>query len=610
MSLLTNFYTITELYSYLTEEYSKIASNFVLKHKVEKEWVGITYSQLKEETESLGLGLASLGVKRGDKVAIIAENRPEWVYADMAILGLGAADVPLYPSLTSDSIEFILNDSESVGVICSNKFQLNKINKIKANCRTIKFVIVMNNADVPADAPMTYSFNQVKEMGKEYGSAHQNYFKEQAKLAKENDICTIIYTSGTTGEPKGVVLTHKNIVSNIKSAKKILPIGKEDIFLSFLPLCHIFERMGGYYTAFSSGGMVVYAQSIESVAGDLIDVKPTIMTTVPRLFERIYSKVMKNVESQPVKKQKIFHWAIGIGRQFADARRAGKISVGLKLKQKLADKLVFAKLREKTGGRLRYFISGGAALPRELGEFFEAVGILILEGYGLTESSPVISANRPDDYKFGSVGKPAPGVEVKIASDGEILAKGDNIMQGYYKNKKETDDTIKDGWLHTGDIGVFDAEGFLIITDRKKNLFKTSGGKYIAPTPIENLFLASKFIDQFILIGDRRMFLSALIVPDFEALKEFADSRNIPYTSNSELAQNKQIYDLLEKELAAMQKKLANYERVRKFALLDKPFSIESGEITPTLKLKRKVIEERYSHLIDEMYAELGKDNF
>lgn len=609
MSLLTNFFTITELYTYLTEEYAKIASNFVLKHKVDKEWVGVTYNNLREETESLGLGLASLGVKRGDRVAIIAENRPEWVFADMAILGLGGADVPLYPSLTSDSIEFIMNNSESVGIICSNKFQLNKINKVKHNCKSLRFIIVMNNNDATPEQGV-YSFKQVQELGNEYGKHHSNYFKEQVKLAKENDICTIIYTSGTTGEPKGVVLTHKNIVSNIKSAKKILPIGKDDIFLSFLPLCHIFERMGGYYTAFSSGGMVVYAQSIESVAGDLVDVKPTIMTTVPRLFERIYSKVMKNVESQPVKKQKIFHWAIGIGRQLADTRRSGKISIGLKLKHKLADKLVFAKLREKTGGRLRYFISGGAALPRELGEFFEAVGILILEGYGLTESSPVISANRPDDYKFGSVGKPAPGVEVKIASDGEILAKGDNIMQGYYKNKKETDDTIKDGWLHTGDIGVFDAEGFLVITDRKKNLFKTSGGKYIAPTPIENLFLASKYIDQFILIGDRRMFLSALIVPDFEALKEFADGRNIPYASNQDLAQNKQIYDLLEKELAAMQKKLANYERVRKFALLDKPFSIESGEITPTLKLKRKVIEERYAHLIDEMYTEVGRENF
>ena len=280
-----------------------------------------------------------------------------------------------------------------------------------------------------------------------------------------------------------------------------------------------------------------------------------------------------------------------------------KIFLGLSVKHKLADKLVFKKLRDRTGGKLRFFIQGGAALARELGEFFESVGITIAEGYGLTESSPVISANRIDNYKFGTVGKPFASVEVKIAHDGEILARGPNIMQGYYKNKKETENTIKDGWLHTGDIGVFDAEGFLIITDRKKHLFKTSTGKYIAPTPIENLFLASKYIEQFILIGDRRMFLSALIVPDFEALKEYADSRGIKYSSNDDLVQIKEVYDLMENELGKFQKNLANYERVRKFALLDKPLSLDGGEITPTLKVRREVIENRYKNLIDGMYS-------
>jgi len=287
--------------------------------------------------------------------------------------------------------------------------------------------------------------------------------------------------------------------------------------------------------------MIAYASSIESVAGDLLEIHPTIVTSVPRLFERIYSKVIKNVESQPAKKQKIFNWAIGVGKKYHAAQKAGNLPIGLSLQHKIADTLVFKKIREKTGGKLRFFISGGAALARELGEFFEAIGIVIIEGYGLTESSPVIAANRVDSYKFGTVGKPFPSVEVKIASDGEILARGASIMQGYFKNKKETDATIIDGWLHTGDIGVFDAEGFLMITDRKKNLFKTSGGKYIAPTPIENLFLASKYIDQFVLIGDRRMFLSALIVPDFEALKEYADSHNIQYKTNNDLVDIKEI---------------------------------------------------------------------
>jgi len=331
------------------------------------------------------------------------------------------------------------------------------------------------------------------------------------------------------------------------------------------------------------------------------------MTSVPRLFERIYSKIIRNVESQSPKKQKIFTWAINTGKEYARLKKTGSIPITLKLKHKLADKLVYKKLREKTGGNLRFFISGGAALSRELGEFFEAVGIMIIEGYGLTESSPVITANRIDDYKFGTVGKPFSGVEVKIAKDGEILARGPNIMQGYFKKKKETEETIIDGWLHTGDIGVFDADGFLMITDRKKHLFKTTAGKYIAPTPIENTFLSSKYIDQFMLIGDSRMFLSALIVPDFESLKEYADSHQIPYVNEQDLVKNEEIYKLLEKDMARLQKNLANYERVRKFVLLDKPFTVESGEITPSLKIRRKIVEENYSNLIEQMYSTLEK---
>jgi long-chain acyl-CoA synthetase len=602
VALLKNFNTIPELFIFLTEEYGKNLERPLLKHKVNKEWVGISYSQFRKETENIALGLASLGVKRGDRVAIISENRPEWVYADMAILGLGAIDVPLYPSLTADNVEFILNNSESTTIIVSNKFQLNKLLKIRNNCRFLKNIIILNEKDFIPGNKNLFTIKEVQERGADFGKNNPYYFKEEMKLAKPSDLCTIIYTSGTTGEPKGVMLTHDNIVSNVRDALLSFPIDKTDVFLSFLPLCHIFERMAGYYTAFASGAMICYAETIDSVSSDLLEIKPTLMTAVPRLFERIHSKVIKNFESQPAKKQKIINWSLETGRQYAQAKKRKNIPVSLSLKHAVANKLVFSKLREKTGGNIRFFISGGAALSRDLGEFFEAVGILILEGYGLTESSPVISANRIDNYKFGSVGKPFSSVEVKIAHDGEILARGPNIMQGYYKNKKETDATIIDGWLHTGDIGVFDAEGFLIITDRKKHLFKTSAGKYIAPTPIENLFLASKFIEQFILIGDRRMFLSALIVPDYEAIKEYADSNNIPYKDETELVEKKEIYDMMEKELAQFQKNLANYERVRKFALLDKPLTLEGGEITPTLKIRRNVIEERYKNLIEGMY--------
>jgi len=602
MALLKSCLTITDLYQFLTEEYGKSLDKDLLKYKVDGTYTGISYSKLKEETDNFGFGLATLGIKRDDKIALISENRPEWVYADMATLALGATNVPLYPSLTSESIEYILNNSESKGVIVSNQFQLNKLLKIRDNCNHLKFIIIMNDSDFDSSVKDLYSFKQVQEKGVQKKSESPSLLRESMQQVKEDDVCTIIYTSGTTGIPKGVVLTHKNIMSNVTSCLETFPITKEDVFLSFLPLCHIFERMGGYYTAFASGGTVYYAESIEKVATNLMEVKPTIMTSVPRLFERIYSRIIKNVESQPEKKQKIFFSAIKVGTEFAKAKKTGKIPLTLKIKNTLASKLVFNKLVERTGGNIRFFISGGAALSRELGEFFDAVGITIIEGYGLTESSPVITANRVDDYKFGAVGKPLPGVEVKIAPDGEILAKGPNIMKGYYKNKKETDETIKDGWLHTGDIGVFDADGFLMITDRKKHLFKTTAGKYIAPTHIENTFLASKYIDQFMVIGDRRMFISALIVPDFEAVKEYADSHKIPYSDEKDLVKNDKIYKLLEEDMFRFQKKLANYERVRKFVLLDRPFTIDSGEITPSMKIKRKIVEENYTDLIELMY--------
>ncbi|KAF0152612.1 MAG: Long-chain acyl-CoA synthetase [Ignavibacteria bacterium] len=605
MGIYKDFKTISQLFQIMTMEFGKGKERPALKYKSGEQWIGVSYDELLRQTELLALGLASMGVKRGDKIAIIAENRPEWAYSDFAVLGLGAADVPLYPISTSETIEFCVNNSESVGIIVSNKFQLNKVLKVRGNCKTLRFIVVMNNDERGSEKDV-FTFADLQAKGIEFQKSNSSHFVESMNLCQENDLCTIIYTSGTTGEPKGVVLTHKNIISNVKGAHEVFDIGESDSFLSFLPLCHIFERMAGYYTAFSAGSMIAYAESIEKVAQNLKEVQPTIMTAVPRLFERIYSKIKRNVDSQPEKKQKIFNWAIELGKEYQVSRKSGHpVPIFLTLKRKLADKLVYHKLREATGGNLRFFISGGAALSRELGQFFEAVGILIIEGYGLTESSPVLSCNRLNDYKFGTVGKPYPGVEIKIAKDGEILAYGPNIMQGYYKNKRETEETIKDGWLHTGDIGVFDAEGFLIITDRKKHLFKTSGGKYIAPTPIENMFLASKFIDQFILIGDRRMFLSALIVPDYEALKEYADANRIQYKDVEELVEMKQIYELLEKDLDQFQKKLANFERVRKFAILDKPFTIETGELTPSLKIKRKVIEERYKDLIEDMYKGL-----
>jgi long-chain acyl-CoA synthetase len=603
MPSLKPFRTIPELFSYLTSEFGNISGKFLMHVKEDGKYRGISFKEFEAQTENFAFGLSSLGIKRGDKIAISSENRPEWVYSDMAILGLGGIDIPIYPSLTTESEEFILNNSDSVGIIVSNKFQLNKVLKVWNNCKKIKFVIVFNEKDIEDKTNSNvYSFKEVQEMGKKLKSTSPELFKENIKLTDENDLCTIIYTSGTTGEPKGVMLTHKNIISNVHAALESIPISTDDVFLSFLPLCHIFERMGGYYTGFACAGSIYYAESIELISQNILEVKPTIITTVPRLFERIYSKIIKNVEKEAVSKQKIFYWAIDVGKKYTQLKKENNIPFKLKIEYAIAEKLVFSKLKEKMGGRLRFFVSGGAALSREMGEFFEAIGVIILEGYGLTESSPVIAANRVDDYKFGTVGKVMPGVQVKIATDGEILVKGPNVMLGYYKNKSETNEVIKNGWLHTGDIGVFDSDGFLIITDRKKHLFKTSGGKYIAPAPIENLFLSSKYIDQFVLIGNHRMFLSALIVPDFESILEYADSHKISYLDTKDLIGKKEIYNLLDKEITSIQKKLANYERVRKFAILDKPFTIESGEITPSLKIKRKIVEERYAYLIEGMY--------
>ena len=604
MSVAVAFSTINELFDNITAQYSN-ETRPVLMYKADKEYRSITYSQLHDNVQRCMFGLSALGVKQKKKIAIVSENRPEWVVADMAIAKLGAVSVPIYPTLTAKQIEYIFNDADVSLAIVSNIAQLTKIKKVKRRISSLKHCVVMNERDLPKDK-FVIGFSDVEALGESVMNGPKKKLPKIQK-PKPNDLLTIIYTSGTTGNPKGVMLSHHNLVSNIKAAAEAIPFNHDDTFLSFLPLCHSFERMAGYYTAFSCGATIAYAESVETVRDNLMEIRPTIMTSVPRLFERIQSRIQKNVDSGSVAKQKIFYWAIGVGKKYAAAKRSGSVSSILSTQYKLADKLVFSTLRERTGGRVRFFVSGGAALPRELGEFFESAGIIIIEGYGLTETSPVLTANRLDDFKYGTVGTPIDGVTIRIADDGEILAKGPNIMQGYYNNRKATREVIdKDGWFHTGDIGLFDSQGHLVITDRKKHLFVSSGGKNIAPQPIENLFLQSKFVDQFVLIGDRRMFLSALIVPDFDALQEYADRNNISYADVKELSEKPEIHSIIQGEINSLQKDLANFERVRKFVLLDKPFSIENGEMTPTQKIKRNVVEERYAHLIEDMYKNIA----
>lgn len=601
MPVAVSFSTIPEMFHNITARFAH-ENRPLLMYKEGGAYKGIGYQELKGQVERFANGLASLGIKRGDRVGIIAENRPEWVISDLACVSLGAIDVPIYPTMTAKQTEFIFNDAGVVAAIVSNASQLNKVLKVAHDVKTMKHIIIMSDKGVVAGGD-ALNFARVMEQGDEFQRHHPNHLAESLKMVRPDDLLTFIYTSGTTGNPKGVMLTHGNLVSNIINAAEVIGIEPGFKMLSFLPLCHSFERMAGYYTAMACGATIAYAETVETVRDNMLEVQPEVITTVPRLFERIHSRIVKLVDTYPPARRKIFYWAIGVGRAYQLARKRGTVSPVLKLQHALADRLVFSKLRARTGGRMRFFVSGGAALPREFGEFFEAVGLKIIEGYGLTETSPVLTANRLDNYKFGSVGQPIPGVEIKIAEDGEILARGPNIMQGYWNNPEATKEVIaKDGWFHTGDIGVIDSDGFVYITDRKKHLFVSSGGKNIAPQPIENLFLSSKYIEQFVLIGDRRMFLTALIVPDFEALKEYADSHKIPYISSSDLVRHEAIYKLVESDIQALQRDLANFERVRKFALLEKPFSIEEGELTPTLKVKRKAVEEKYAHLIEGMY--------
>jgi long-chain acyl-CoA synthetase len=578
----------------------------MLMRKVDKLYRGISFSQCRRNVELFSLGLASLGVKKDDKVAIISENRPEWIVADMSSVTLGAVDVPIYPTLTPSQISYILNDSGVKVVIVSNALQLSRVLKIRSDVKTLKQIILMNEK-IDQKAKNLLTFSEVIALGEQFEKSHRTLFRESLANAKPDDLLTIIYTSGTTGNPNGVMLTHRNLVSNMKAAAMVFPLGPDDTLLSFLPLCHSFERMAGYYTAMSCGSSVAFAESAETVGDNLLEVHPTVVTTVPRLFERIYSRIMKQIDGSPVTRQRIFHWAISVGKEFSRQKHAGSVSPLTRVQYALADRLVFTKLKQRTGGRIRFFISGGAPLSRELGEFLEAVGITIIEGYGLTETSPVLTANRPDDYRFGTVGKPIPGVEIKVADDGEILAKGPNIMRGYYNNADATAEVIdREGWFHTGDVGVFDPQGHLIITDRKKHLFVSSGGKNIAPQPIENLFLQSKYIDQFVLVGDGRMFLTALIVPEFEILKEYAKSVGIAFSRDSDLIQIEDVRKVFEKEIQSLQKDLPTYERVRRFELLPEQLTVENGEITPTLKVKRKAVEKKFEALIEKMYQDVS----
>ncbi len=528
----------------------------------------VSWRQAWDRVKETALGLMDLGVQPGDRVAILSENRPEWAFADLGILSAGGITVPIYLTLTAEEVEHILRDSGARVLFAADPELMGKVVHLQ---KELDLKVILFDAPYRVTGPRVWWFGELLGLGATASQEHRRLLEERIERGKPEEAASIIYTSGTTGAPKGVVLTHDNFLSNCRAVKEVLPIGEEDLMLSFLPLSHVFERMAGYYFVLSVGGTIAYAENLDSVPRNLLETRPTVITGVPRFYEKMHDRILEAVRAAPAFKRALFRWAL----------RAGS-------KNPFADLLVFSKLRARMGGRIRFCVSGGAPLSKELAEFFYSAGILILEGYGLTETSPVITCNRLDRFRFGTVGLPLPGVEVRIAGDGEILTRGPHVMRGYYKNPAATAEAIDaEGWFHTGDVGALDAEGFLSITDRKKDLIKTSGGKMVAPQNLEAALKADPAITDCVVIGDKRKYLTALVVPNPEKTRGLAPE---------------QAHAFIWQRVEQLNRTLASFEQIKKIALLPEPFSSGGGELTPTLKVKRRVVAERYAAEIEALY--------
>ena len=568
-------------------------------------WRSLTHREVAQRVLRAGLALRRLGVRRGDRVAILSENRPGWLVADFACLCVGASDVPLYPTLPARQLEYILKDSGAIAIFVSTAPQLAKIQELRGELPALQHVIAM---DPDARGPGVIGLAELYAMGAEVESeAEAARFKAEALTAAPDDVATIIYTSGTTGDPKGVMLTHDNIWSNVTSALESFFVGPEDSTLSFLPLSHIFERMAGHYLMFHAGATIHYAESIDTVPANLMEVGPTIVTSVPRLYEKMYARVLENALAGGPIKRRIFFWAKDTGERWADHVLAGERPPTLLGQQyALAQRLVFSKLKTRTGGHLRFFVSGGAPLPPDIAKFFFAAGLPILEGYGLTETSPVICVNLLERPRIGTVGPPLHGVEVRIAADGEILTRGRHVMKGYFNKPEATREALEpDGWFHTGDIGELDGAGCLRITDRKKDLIVTAGGKKVAPQPIEQLVKHSKYVANAVMLGDRRKFCIMLVVPNFDQLERWAVYKQLAFANHRGLIRLPEVQAKMEREVTKMLPDLASYQSPKKILLLEHDFSIENGDLTPTLKVRRRVVEKKYQRQIDALYADL-----
>ena len=592
--------TLVEVFEYVARVHPRPDT---LNYKRDGRWNAISSDELLRRAGRIAAGLYALGVRRGDRVAILSESRAEWTLTDAGCLFAGAIDVPIYPTLTPSQVRYILKDSGARVLVVQNEEKFLQVREILADCPAIEQLILFEK---PAgEVARALSLAELEARGRTVEETQPGLINKTAHLIKPDELATIIYTSGTTGEPKGVMLTHSNLVSNLIDSSGHLSFARDDSALSVLPLSHVLERVAMYMYLYH--GMAVYfGESLETIGPNLREVKPTIFVGVPRIFEKIFARVKEKTAEKGRLNVAILNWAFAVGKKHARlSTRHQQIPAWLELKCKLADKLIFSKMRTALGGRIRLLVSGGAALPEELGYVYIGAGLPIVQGYGLTETSPVITAGVLEDNRVGTVGKPIRNVEVRIASDGEIETRGPNVMRGYYNKPEETRAVFTDdGWFKTGDIGTLDADGFLRITDRKKELFKTSGGKYVAPQPIEQMIKGSRFVNQVVLIGNGRKFPAALVVPDWERVESYAQLKGIKAGGHAELCKHPRIIDLFERQIAGLTTELAQYERVKKVALLENEFTIEGGELTPTLKVKRRVIDEKYRDAIDALYAE------
>ncbi len=586
--------TLVELFFHPIDRFNRKDAQF---HRVRSVWEPVSHAQILDDVRAAAAALEARGIKRGDRVGLLSENRPEWAHTDYALLCLGALTVPIYGTLPPNQIAFILKDAGVRAVVVSNMDQLAKIQAIAAELPELQFQIVFDAPDqLPANVE---AWKDLLAAGRT-NRPDEKSFRTRALSAKPDDVATIIYTSGTTADPKGVMLTHNNIFSNVLAQAWLTAQGgHENLALSFLPLSHIFQRMVDY-CVYYNGVPIAYVASIDEVAQALREMQPTIVVAVPRVYEKLYARIM----SATGIKHRLVVWARRVALDWAEHKLDGREPpTGLRFQHMLADRLVFSKVRASLGGRLRFFVSGGAPLNPMLARFFYGAGVLILEGYGLTETSPVTNVNRPDAVRMGTVGKPVPGTEVKIAEDGEVLVRGPQVMKGYYNNNEATKQSIDvDGWFYTGDIGDIDADGYLRITDRKKELIVTAGGKKIVPQPIQNLAKQSRFVADAVIVGDKRPFPIMIVVPNFSTLESWAAQEGIRWSSRSQLVKDPKVQAKIEDEVKQRLRDLARYELPKKFLILDREFDIEKGEITPKLSVKRRVVEQNFSKGIEALY--------